>query len=381
MASTTIVNKMTTQHKASMGVTTAFPDVCKTPAPPAPSPVPIPYPNVGMSGMASVKTSKKVKDNKQKVVVKGSAYSLSNGDQPGVAMGVVSNKIMGKSCIKNQSFNVKFEGKGVGRLMDPHGNNSGSKPNAIAPMEGQPPNIALGGQAAIARKAACERLKKCHVPENQQNDTAITCGMDPKHAKGIRQSCKDSGRSVTFRSTNKKSRRHINNNLPAKGCDVKEKSISKKTRGMATEEHQKQIKDNGLEGLVGAYEEDLIKDANGEIQIVDRLVGVKTTDGHIPFDELSGCPPPPDNVYTGDYDAHDMFDTGGGRIMDGTTEESDFTRELNQAIGRGMGDENEMVRHGPQANYPEYATRTANYPEWDGRRNDNHRSPVFYCPM
>ena len=40
--------------------------------------------------------------------------------------------------------------------------------------------------------------------------------------------------------------------------------------------------------------------------------------------------------------------------MDGTTAESDFTRDLNQGIGRGMGDHNEMVRHGPQANYSDY---------------------------
>ena len=143
MPSTIIVNRMTTQHKSSVGIASAFPDVCKTPVPPAPSPIPIPYPNIAMSAMASLKTTKRVKDNKQKVVVKGSAYSLSNGDQPGVAMGVVSNKIMGKSYIKNQSFNVKFEKKGVGRLMDPHGNNSGSNPNGIAPAQGQPPLAGL----------------------------------------------------------------------------------------------------------------------------------------------------------------------------------------------------------------------------------------------
>lgn len=139
MPSTVTVNFLTTQHKASSGVTAAFPDVCKTPAPPAPSPVPIPYPNVGNSSMASVKVTKRVSNDSQKVVVKGSAYAMTSGDEPGVAMGVISSKIKGKSEIMNQSFNVKFEGKGVGRLTDPHGNNAGSKPNVPCPGEVQPP--------------------------------------------------------------------------------------------------------------------------------------------------------------------------------------------------------------------------------------------------
>ena len=166
MPSTVVVNKMSTQHKASIGIAAAFPDVCKTPVPPAPAPVPIPYPNIAMSTMASLKTTKKVKDNKQKVMVKGSAYSMSNGDQPGVAMGVVSNKIMGKSYIKNQSFNVKFEKKGVGRLTDPHGNNCGSDPpNTVSPAEAQPPMMGMAGPDAEAQKAACERLKDRQVPK------------------------------------------------------------------------------------------------------------------------------------------------------------------------------------------------------------------------
>ena len=39
------VNFMSVVHKASNGVTIAFPDVCKTPTPAGP--IPIPYPNIG----------------------------------------------------------------------------------------------------------------------------------------------------------------------------------------------------------------------------------------------------------------------------------------------------------------------------------------------
>ena len=87
MPSDITVNFLTTQHKASIGITAAFPDVCKTPAPPAPSPIPIPYPNVGTSSMASIKVTKRVGDDKQKVVIKGASYSMTSGDEPGVASG------------------------------------------------------------------------------------------------------------------------------------------------------------------------------------------------------------------------------------------------------------------------------------------------------
>ena len=143
MPSTVIVNFLTTQHKLSSGVTSAFPDVCKTPAPPAPSPIPIPYPNIGNSISASSKVTKKVKNDGQKVMVKGSNYTITNGDQAGVALGIISNKIMGKSGPLNQAFSVKYENKGVARLTDPHGNNSGSKFNSPNPAQVQPVNVLI----------------------------------------------------------------------------------------------------------------------------------------------------------------------------------------------------------------------------------------------
>ena len=190
MPSNIVVNKMSTQHKASIGMASAFPDVCKTPAPPAPAPVPIPYPNIAMSAMASLKTSKKVKDNKQKVMVKGSAYSMSNGDQPGVAMGVVSNKIMGKSYIKNQSFNVKFEKKGVGRLADPHGNNCGSDPpNTVVAAQGQPQMIGMAGTDAEAlKKRPVSGLANQQFPRTEKRPAKIAaCSLNtPRGSESAR---------------------------------------------------------------------------------------------------------------------------------------------------------------------------------------------------
>jgi len=137
--------------------------------------------------------------------------------------------------------------------------------------------------------------------------------------------------------------------LPAKGCDVSQKTISKNTFPSASSDHQGKIDRLGLRGLVGAYDAD------------KKLIGVKTTDSHIPFDQITSTPPPPIDVYTGDYDAHDMFSKGGAKIRDGSTEEKNFRRNLNRNT-RGTGKRTEMIRHGPQANYADYARRKGKKP-------------------
>lgn len=115
MAVTVGVNSMSVVHKGSGGVTTAFPDVCKTPA--APSPLPIPYPNVARSAN-SAKTAKKVKADGHPICTKGSNFSTSTGDEPGALKGVVSNKVKGKAEFVNCSMDVKAQGKGVTRALD-----------------------------------------------------------------------------------------------------------------------------------------------------------------------------------------------------------------------------------------------------------------------
>lgn len=77
-----------------MGMSLAFPDVCLTPAPPAPAPVPIPYPNIAMGPMAI--------PSQTIVLIMGmpahnlaTKIPMTNGDNPGVAMGVASGTVMG----------------------------------------------------------------------------------------------------------------------------------------------------------------------------------------------------------------------------------------------------------------------------------------------
>lgn len=110
------VNFLSVVHKGSNGVTTAFPDVCKTPSPAGP--VPIPYPNIAMSSDTAQGTTK-VKCDGQPACVKDSNFSMSTGDEAGSAGGgVASNKIKGKAEFVNFSFDVKFEGKNVARAFD-----------------------------------------------------------------------------------------------------------------------------------------------------------------------------------------------------------------------------------------------------------------------
>jgi Toxin PAAR-like domain len=110
------VNKLSVVHKGSNGITTAFPDVCKTPAPPAPF-VPIPYPNIAKSSDTD-KGASTVKCDGNPTCVSDSNFMMSTGDEAGSLLGVASNKIKGKAEFVNYSFDVKFEGKGVARALD-----------------------------------------------------------------------------------------------------------------------------------------------------------------------------------------------------------------------------------------------------------------------
>jgi len=117
MGVTVGVNKLSVVHKDSGGITTAFPDVCKTPAPPAPF-VPIPYPNIAKSS-DTADGSETVKCDGNPICVKDSNFSTSTGDEAGTAGGgIVSSKTKGKAEFVNFSFDVTVEGKNVARALD-----------------------------------------------------------------------------------------------------------------------------------------------------------------------------------------------------------------------------------------------------------------------
>jgi len=118
MGQTTFANSRGIAHKGSGGMSTVFPDVCKTPAPPSPSPIPIPYPNIGQASDTSSGPTK-VKVDGQMPMVQGAKYMKSSGDEAGSLFGVVSNKNMGECEFMMYSFDVKIEGKNACRMGDP----------------------------------------------------------------------------------------------------------------------------------------------------------------------------------------------------------------------------------------------------------------------
>ena len=139
MAASVNVNNRTVVHKSSNGVVTVFPDVCKTPSPGGP--IPIPYPNVAMS-KDTAKGSKTVKIDKNPVMLKGSNFKTSTGDEPGTAGGgIISGKTKGKAEFVNYSFDVKIEGKNVPRFGDMMIQNKGGVQNTAPIPEVQPPIV------------------------------------------------------------------------------------------------------------------------------------------------------------------------------------------------------------------------------------------------
>lgn len=140
MPATVVVNFRTVVHQKSGGIATAFPDVCKTPSPAGP--IAIPYPNIAQSS-DTADGSKKTQADGCPVMVQGSNFSQSTGDEAGSAGGVVSSCIKGKAEFVNYSFDVQIEGKPVPRLGDLMLQNKQSSPNTPPFPEIQPPSIVI----------------------------------------------------------------------------------------------------------------------------------------------------------------------------------------------------------------------------------------------
>jgi hypothetical protein len=171
MAPTVTVNKLTVVHKSSSGINQAFPDVCKTPAPPGP-PLPIPYPNIAMS-LHAADTATTVRADGNPIMLSTSKFAMSTGDEAGSLMGMVSGKVKGSANPQMYSMDVKAEGKNVFRQFDLMLQNGGSYPVNTPPAPTvQPPAPAFGLLAAL--KAAA--VKKWKIVEVRWSDTRLKCG-------------------------------------------------------------------------------------------------------------------------------------------------------------------------------------------------------------
>ncbi len=164
-------------HKGSNGVSVAtIPDVCKTPSPGGP--VPIPYPNISQSATLAKGTTTVKADGGMMIAVKGSEFSLSNGDNAGVAGGVKSNTFMKESTWILYSFDVKMEGKNACRLTDKKFQNHENTVD-IAGVLQTPVTVLERSLVAIA--------KKCHNKVERENKQ-----QKAKKKKGA--SCTERGR-------------------------------------------------------------------------------------------------------------------------------------------------------------------------------------------
>jgi uncharacterized Zn-binding protein involved in type VI secretion len=134
---------MTVVHKDSGGMVSFMPDVCLTPAPPAP-PVPIPYPNIAMS-QDTANGSSTVTCDGNPIMLQGSSFSKSTGDEAGSVGGVVSAVTKGAAEFILYSFNVFVENKPVARCGDLMLGNKGGTFNTPPAPEVQPPLVIVPG--------------------------------------------------------------------------------------------------------------------------------------------------------------------------------------------------------------------------------------------
>lgn len=109
------------------GVTTAFPDTCQTPQPLGT--VPVPYPCMGQTMLAD-KTSTRVKIENSAVVLAGSVIARTNGDEAGVAGGLVNGLFGDRATYQNGSIKVQVEGSQPAAVLLSVVTHNGANPNA-----------------------------------------------------------------------------------------------------------------------------------------------------------------------------------------------------------------------------------------------------------
>ena len=104
-------------------LTMLAPDVCKVPSPGGP--VPTPLPNMASCTLVSPDTAcNKVLISGNMALTLSSKTTISNGDEAGTLLGVVSNKIMGEVAFNKGSDKVRVEGKAAVRMGDPTTHNA-----------------------------------------------------------------------------------------------------------------------------------------------------------------------------------------------------------------------------------------------------------------
>jgi hypothetical protein len=157
-------------HKGSNGISTAtIPDVCKTPTPGGP--VPLPYPNISQSATLDKGTTTVKADGGMMIAIKGSEFSLSNGDEPGTVGGVKSNTFIKESTWILYSFDVKMEGQGACRLSDKKFQNHENTVDLAGTIQ-DPKTV------AELETMLCEIWKECEDSVNKANNAEKATAAD-----------------------------------------------------------------------------------------------------------------------------------------------------------------------------------------------------------
>ncbi len=167
-------------HKGSNGISIAtIPDVCKTPSPGGP--IPIPYPNISQSATLAKGTTTVKADGGMMIAIKGSEFSLSNGDNPGVAGGVKSSTFMKESTWILYSFDVKMDGKGAARLSDKKFQNHENTADLFGTI--QVPVMPLATPEEFLKEIACrcDKVKKNNAKKRGKPLSCAKQGRE-KHA-------------------------------------------------------------------------------------------------------------------------------------------------------------------------------------------------------
>jgi hypothetical protein len=129
------INSREVVTSKSGGISFAFGDVCTVPE----GCVPIPFVNVAVSADATG-TSCTVRVNGVPVMLAGSTFGRSTGDEAGAGGGILSGTTQGAAIFSNYSYDVRIEGQNVPRAYDPmlHNLAAAGLPNAASPAELQP---------------------------------------------------------------------------------------------------------------------------------------------------------------------------------------------------------------------------------------------------
>jgi uncharacterized Zn-binding protein involved in type VI secretion len=146
-----LVNSLGLTYKTTIGISIAtLPDVCKTPSPGGP--VPVPYPNFANQSTLR-KGTKTVKAKGKMIAIKGSEYSISFGDEPGVLGGVKSSTFKKETSWITYSFDVKMDGKNACRHTDKKFHNH---KNTVDLAGNQDPALALAAKILQEIVCACD---------------------------------------------------------------------------------------------------------------------------------------------------------------------------------------------------------------------------------